>query len=188
MKLFLILIMFIVFYLIVMFYKIKLITKSKIEKFVDKKAFSCALFKCETGTGDKCNECQPITKRSQENHCKSCNEGYYLSLENKCVECLDECLIENQCKEVINSKTGKKFVRCLNIEENSFDLKKCVECDNINNVKKFKKGSCNIEECNDFHELKKQPGSLDKCSKIICKPGFYVKKRIVYLFSVKLKK
>ncbi|CAE7688536.1 unnamed protein product, partial [Symbiodinium pilosum] len=43
----------------------------------------CKEWGCNTGTGASCKTCVELSKRTQENHCASCNAGYTI-LEPQC--------------------------------------------------------------------------------------------------------
>ncbi|CAK9088453.1 Tenascin [Durusdinium trenchii] len=39
----------------------------------------CEIVSCSTGLGDKCKTCKDVRDRQAEDHCDSCNPGYYIS-------------------------------------------------------------------------------------------------------------
>ncbi|CAK9088390.1 Tenascin [Durusdinium trenchii] len=111
----------------------------------------CEIAPCSTGSGSKCRTCMNYRFRTAENHCASCNPGYYLDgtvcKAYKCGSSCKTCVAQEQRVVQFESTKGKK---CKNTP---FTFNSGVGCDGWS---RLTEAEC-TQKCLDSEQAKNCP-------------------------------
>ena len=111
----------------------------------------CFKPKCILGENEKCLDCK--TENGKENECSSCNEGYYLPINDYNLTSCKKCLVDG-CKSC--DRANGKCISCLDNYEPLMDNGEIIKCElmcelgngdkclKCNKQAKNKCGSCNL--------------------------------------------